>query len=82
MGFTPAVSRTDTPLFEALQEVADEVYGANVIPTVQVGSPIRTSFVTWVLPATAIPLLPLLRRICRRTRQRRAFGGVSNYSVE
>lgn len=37
MGFTPAVSRTDTPLFEALQEVADEVYGANVIPTVAGG---------------------------------------------
>ena len=37
MGFTPAVSRTDTPLFEALEEVADEVYSANVIPTVAGG---------------------------------------------
>jgi acetylornithine deacetylase/succinyl-diaminopimelate desuccinylase-like protein len=37
MGFTPAVSRTDTPLFRALQEVADEVFGAEVIPTVAGG---------------------------------------------
>lgn len=37
MGFTPAVSRTDTPLFRALQEVADEVFGAAVIPTVAGG---------------------------------------------
>ena len=37
MGFTPAVSRTDTPLFAALKEVADEVHSANVIPTVAGG---------------------------------------------
>ena len=37
MGFTPAVSRTDTPLFEVLANVADEVFGATVIPTVAGG---------------------------------------------
>lgn len=37
MGFTPAVSRTDTPLFEVLEKVADEVFGATVIPTVAGG---------------------------------------------
>ena len=37
MGFTPAVSRTDTPLFEVLEKVADEVLGATVIPTVAGG---------------------------------------------
>ena len=37
MGFTPAVSRTDTPLFEVLANVADEVFGATVIPIVAGG---------------------------------------------
>ena len=37
MGFTPAVSRTDTPLFEVLANVADEYFGATVIPTVAGG---------------------------------------------
>ena len=37
MSFTPAISRTDTPLFTALEEVADEVFGAPVIPTVAGG---------------------------------------------
>ena len=37
MGFTPAVSRTDTPLFEVLANVADEAFGATVIPTVAGG---------------------------------------------
>ena len=37
MGFTPAVSRTDTPLFQVLENVADEFFGATVIPTVAGG---------------------------------------------
>ena len=37
MGFTPANSRTDTPLFRALENVAREQHGAQLIPTVAGG---------------------------------------------
>ena len=37
MGFTPANSRTDTPLFSALENVAREQHGAQLIPTVAGG---------------------------------------------
>lgn len=37
MGFTPATSRTDTPLFRVIAKVAEEQYGAELIPTVAGG---------------------------------------------
>ena len=37
MGFTPATSRTDTPLFRAIQKIADERHGAQLVPTVAGG---------------------------------------------
>ena len=37
MGFTPATSRTDTPLFRVIANVAEEQYGAELIPTVAGG---------------------------------------------
>ena len=37
MGFTPATSRTDTPLFRAIEIVAREQHGAQLIPTVAGG---------------------------------------------
>ena len=37
MGFTPAVSKTTTPLFDAIRELSDEYLGAQVVPTVSGG---------------------------------------------
>jgi acetylornithine deacetylase/succinyl-diaminopimelate desuccinylase-like protein len=37
MGFTPAVSSTNTPLFRAIVDVSDEAIGARVVPTVAGG---------------------------------------------
>ncbi len=37
MGFTPAVSKTKTPLFTAIEEVSAEVFSAQVVPTVSGG---------------------------------------------
>jgi acetylornithine deacetylase/succinyl-diaminopimelate desuccinylase-like protein len=37
MGFTPATSRTDTPLYRAIAKVAEEQHGAELIPTVAGG---------------------------------------------
>ncbi len=37
MGFTPASSRTDTPLFAAIEKVAGERHDARVVPTVAGG---------------------------------------------
>jgi acetylornithine deacetylase/succinyl-diaminopimelate desuccinylase-like protein len=37
MGFTPAVSKTGTPLYKAIAEVSETAYGAQVIPTVAGG---------------------------------------------
>lgn len=37
MGFTPASSRTDTPLFEAIEKVVEERHDARVVPTVAGG---------------------------------------------
>ena len=37
MGFTPATSRTDTPLFRAIQKIAEERHGAQLVPTVAGG---------------------------------------------
>ncbi len=37
MGFTPAVSRTDTEVFRALAAVMEEAYGAQTVPTVSAG---------------------------------------------
>ena len=37
MSFTPAVSRTDTELFRAIQRVSEHFFAANVIPTVAGG---------------------------------------------
>ena len=37
MGFTPAVSKTSTPLFDAIRELSDEHLGAQVVPTVAGG---------------------------------------------
>jgi acetylornithine deacetylase/succinyl-diaminopimelate desuccinylase-like protein len=37
MGFTPAISRTDTPLYQAITKISEEAFGAPVIPTVAAG---------------------------------------------
>ena len=37
MGFTPATSRTDTPLFKAIQTVAGKRHDAQLVPTVAGG---------------------------------------------
>ena len=37
MGFTPAISRTQTPLFDAITAVSAEVFNAQVVPTVSGG---------------------------------------------
>lgn len=37
MGFTPAISKTKTPLFDAITEVSAEVFEAQVVPTVSGG---------------------------------------------
>ncbi len=37
MGFTPAVSKTETPLFKVIRRVSREYYGAEVVPTVSGG---------------------------------------------
>ena len=37
MGFTPATSRTDTPLFKAIEKIANERLGARLVPTVAGG---------------------------------------------
>lgn len=37
MGFTPASSRTDTPLFKAIEKLAEERHDARVVPTVAGG---------------------------------------------
>lgn len=37
MGFTPAISKTTTPLWKAMQQVSAEFYNADVIPTVSGG---------------------------------------------
>ena len=37
MGFTPATSRTDTPLYRVIAKVAEEQHGAELIPTVAGG---------------------------------------------
>jgi len=37
MGFTPAISKTQTPLFDAITDVSAEVFGAQVVPTVSGG---------------------------------------------
>lgn len=37
MGFTPASSRTDTPLFKAIEKIVEERHDARVVPTVAGG---------------------------------------------
>jgi acetylornithine deacetylase/succinyl-diaminopimelate desuccinylase-like protein len=37
MGFTPASSRTDTPLFKAIEKLVEERHDARVVPTVAGG---------------------------------------------
>ena len=37
MGFTPAISKTGTPLFNAIASVSDSVFSAPVVPTVSTG---------------------------------------------
>ena len=37
MGFTPAISRTDTPLYKAIAKVSEQAFSAPVIPTVAGG---------------------------------------------
>jgi acetylornithine deacetylase/succinyl-diaminopimelate desuccinylase-like protein len=37
MGFTPAVSKTETPLFKAIRQVSAEAFDAQVVPTVSGG---------------------------------------------
>lgn len=37
MGFSPAVSRTDTEVYRAIAEVSERAYGAQIIPTVSGG---------------------------------------------
>jgi acetylornithine deacetylase/succinyl-diaminopimelate desuccinylase-like protein len=37
MGFTPATSRTDTPLFKAIEKVVEERHDARLVPTVAGG---------------------------------------------
>ncbi len=37
MGFTPAVSKTQTPLFKAIQAVSEDLFDAQVVPTVAGG---------------------------------------------
>ncbi len=37
MSFTPAMSKIQTPLFKAIENIAAEVYGAQVVPTVSGG---------------------------------------------
>ena len=37
MGFTPAISRTDTSLYKAIVKVSEQAFGAPVIPTVAGG---------------------------------------------
>jgi acetylornithine deacetylase/succinyl-diaminopimelate desuccinylase-like protein len=37
MGFTPAVSKTQTPLFKAIQSVSSDMFDAQVVPTVAGG---------------------------------------------
>ena len=37
MSFTPAISRTDTPLYRAIAKVSEQAFGAPVIPTVAGG---------------------------------------------
>lgn len=37
MGFTPAVSKTETPLFAALEQISASEHGAQVVPTVAGG---------------------------------------------
>jgi len=37
MGFTPAISKTETPLFDAIVDVSAEVFDAQVVPTVAGG---------------------------------------------
>ena len=37
MSFSPAVSRTDTPLFKVLERISDQEFSAPVIPTVAGG---------------------------------------------
>ena len=37
MGFTPAISKTQTPLFDAITAVSGEMFGAQVVPTVSGG---------------------------------------------
>ena len=37
MGFTPATSRTDTPLFKVIEEVSEQFHDAQVVPTVAGG---------------------------------------------
>ncbi len=37
MGFTPAISKTETPLYDVIADVSAEVFGAQVVPTVSGG---------------------------------------------
>ena len=37
MGFTPAVSKINTPLFKVITSVSERVFGAPVVPTVSTG---------------------------------------------
>ena len=37
MVFTPAVSKTNTPLFDTITSVSESVFGAPVVPTVSTG---------------------------------------------
>ena len=37
MGFTPAISKTNTPLFNTIASVSEGVFGAPVVPTVSTG---------------------------------------------
>lgn len=37
MGFTPAISKTQTPLYDVLVDVSAQVFGAQVVPTVSGG---------------------------------------------
>ena len=67
MGFTPATSRTDTPLFKAIKKIANERLGARLVPTVAGGFTDSHFFETWVSPVTAT------RPSCSKHRRPREF---------
>ena len=57
MVFTPAVSKTNTPLFDTITSVSESVFGAPVVPTVSTGFTDSHFFEIWGLQAMAT--LPL-----------------------